>query len=142
MAFWQTGRKQRINHIKLVFQNVLAGQEMLTICLAIYRDDEVAQERFQWTTHRLAHSRLLMRELCDPNTKLSDHNAAEQLRVNEAYRKDYEVARSIFQGVHLAHFSEAFSPNCGWDVFVKAFGDNPVDVVKQYAPFWEDPSNS
>jgi len=138
MAFWQSGRKQRLNHIKLVFQIILAGQEMLTICLAIYRDEDVAQKNLLATTRLLAHSRFLMKELCDPNTKLSEHNAAEQLRVNQAYRKNYEVARQLFQSVSLAQFDKAFSPIDGWEAFIRAFGNNPMDTVKRSDHFWQE----
>jgi hypothetical protein len=136
-VFWNSGRKQRRNHVKLVMQNILAGQEMMTISLAFIQNDKEAHEVMEATKGLLAHSRKLMTGLCEKNTKLSEHNAAEQLRVNEAYRSQYKTARAASPNLLPLDFSDSFRPSSGWRSFEADFEKSSLEEVKKQDPFWE-----
>ena len=139
MVFWRPKRKQRLNHIKLVFQNILAGQELITISLVIYKDDEDALSQQRAISGLLKNSRFLMNKLCDQNTILSEHNSSEQLRVNKAYREIYKNAKMTLQFMHLPDFSQSFSPLNGWDAFARDFEADQLGTIKANDPFWVDP---
>jgi hypothetical protein len=135
--FWNSDQRHRRNHIKLVFQNVLAGQEMLTMSLAIYNDDQVAKNANEATQRLLAFSRKLMAALCSGGTKLSPHNAEEQLKVNRSYRKMYAATQQMLPQVNLRDFDEVFRPARGWQDFEKQFDLAPLDAVRAADLFWD-----
>jgi hypothetical protein len=118
-------------------QNILAGQEAIEINLIVISDAEVARDNVRATAGLLAFSRKLVLRLCTDNTVLSEHNAAEQLRVNQISRKNYAMAQKVLPTMLRNDFNERYSPHFGWDEFEKRFRKSPLAAVKTVDPFWE-----
>ena len=123
--------------MKLVFQNILAGQELQTASLAIYESEDVAREKSDAVASLLAHSRKLGAALCKNSAQLSRHNTQEQLRVNNAYREIFTDAQKVFSQVYTQDFDSTFQPHDGWHSFEQSFVRDAIGTMKKNDPFWE-----
>ena len=130
--------RQRRNHVRLVFQNILASQELVQAALVIHEDDSVAKEVSNATRSLLTFSRRLATELCERKSILSSHNLEEQLRGNTVYRNSFKTAKDLLPRVYANDFDTQFIPHCGWRDFDKRFQRDGKQTLKDCDPFWPD----
>ena len=130
--------RQRRNHVRLVVQNILAGQELLSVAMTIPEEHEELGNLFPEIRSHIGYSRALAKGLFEKGSVLAPDLLEHQARLNKSYRKLFEFAQRSFPSVYSHGFDEFFEPPSGWQAFDQAFQQDALRALTSTDPFWEN----